>query len=147
MRLHRINFFVCLNPVCSQIVGLGLGLLEMSFKELLDRVCVPLGNAERLHDVSALIEQLDLRVEAAQIFDLEILELAGPIRLDERLDLRICAELARANFQHGFRIFSKDRSSGLLSLATFHAMPLDLFKAKVFKIFAGRTKQLRFDEA
>lgn len=78
----------------------------MCFEELLDRVCVPLGDAERLHHVSALIEQLDLRVEAAQIFNLEILELAGPIRLDERLDLRICAELTRANFQHSFGIFS-----------------------------------------
>lgn len=105
-RLHKINFFVCSNPVCSQIVGLVLGLLEMCFKELLDRIGVPLGDAERFHHVALFVEKLDLRVEAAQIFNLQILELARPIRLDEGLDLGISAELAGAHFEHSFRVLS-----------------------------------------
>lgn len=118
----------------------------MRLEELLDSVGVPLGDAECLNDISFLVEELDLWVESAQIFDLEILELVGSLGLDEGLDLRVSAELASAHLKNGFWILSSHRPARLF-LAAFDALLFDLLEAKVFEIVTGRAKELRLDEA
>lgn len=137
-KVHKINSRSPLNPVGSKIVRLVLGSLEVSFEEFLNRVGVPLGDAERLHDVSFFVQQLDLRVEATQILDLKILKLGRPVGLDERLDLRVRPELAGAHFEDGFGVFPGNGATRFF-LATFNALLLDLFKAEVFEVVAGRT--------
>lgn len=76
-----------------------------------------------------------MRVEATQIFDLEIFELVGTLGLDERLDLRISAKLAGANLENCFGVFFASGTSGFL-LTAFDALLLDLLKAKIFEIVA-----------
>lgn len=96
-----------LNSVCLQIISFVIGLLEVCLKKLLNCVGVPLGDAEGFDDVALLVEELNLWIKASEVFDLEVLELVGSLRLDERLDLRVCAELACADLEDGFGIFSR----------------------------------------
>lgn len=107
----------------------------MRLEELFHCVCVPFCDAQRLDYMSVLVEQLYLWIETAQVLNLKIFEFAGSFRLHERLDLRISAELAGANFQNRFWVLFGPGASGFL-LATFDALLLDLLKAKVFEIVA-----------
>lgn len=133
-----------LNPVCPQIFRF-VFVLQVRLEEFFNRVGVPLGDWECFDDISFLVVEFDLRIEAAKIFDLKILELVGPLGLHERLNLRVSSEFTCANFQHRFRVFFRAGRRRFL-LTALKALLFNLFESKVLQIVTWWAQKLRFDE-
>lgn len=115
-----------LNPVRPQVVIIVRHLGETRFEKLLHGVGVPLGNRKCLLHLAPLVHQLHDRIEAAHVLDGQIRKLERPVTLDEGLNLRVRAKLARAHLEDGLRVnLELVATVGVLLAALAAVVPAD----------------------
>lgn len=91
--------------------------VQVRLEELLHRVGVPLVDRQRLAHDAIAVHHFDDRIQAAHVLDLQVGELGRPVALDERLDLRVGAELASAHLENGTSVLSGDRAAVFFAAA------------------------------
>jgi len=105
-------------------------VLEVFPEELLDRVCVPFVDSQRLHHLAISVQQLDDWVGTAGVAHSQSGELLGALALDEGLNLWESTQFSVAHNQFSIGVFCHPWLL-LIFLATLQTVSLDCSQIKV----------------